>query len=51
MGLHEDYSEAVEKIFKEEWSVREGKEVPEAEDLAFGKSGVKLEGTVLYADC
>ena len=50
MGLHEDYSEAVEKIFKEEWSTREGKKVPESEDLRLGNDAAELEGTVLYAD-
>ena len=50
MGLHEDYSEAVEKSFKDVWSVRDGKEVPKSEDLGMGNHAVKLEGTVLYAD-
>lgn len=50
MGLFEDYSEAVEKSFEEEWAVREGKKVPESEDLGLGNNAVKLEGTVLYAD-
>ncbi len=50
MGLHEDYSEAVEKSFKDVWSVRDGNEVPESEDLGMGNHAVKLEGTVLYAD-
>ena len=50
MSLVEDYSNAVEEIFKQQWSVQEGKKVPESEDLALGNDAVKLNGTVLYAD-
>ena len=50
MSLVEDYSSEVEEIFKQQWSVREGKKVPESEDLALGNDAVKLDGTVLYAD-
>ena len=50
MSLVEDYSKAVEEIFKEKWSTREGKKVPESEDIALGNDAVKLDGTVLYAD-
>ena len=50
MSLVEDYSKAVEEIFKEKWSTREGRKVPESEDLALGNDAVKLNGTVLYAD-
>ena len=50
MSLVEDYSNEVEEIFKQQWSVREGKKVPKSEDLALGNDAVKLDGTVLYAD-
>ena len=50
MSLVEDYTEAVEKIFKEEWSVREGRKIPESNEVALGNEAVKLNGTVLYAD-
>ena len=50
MSLVEDYSKVVEEIFKEKWSIREGRKVPESEDLALGNDAVKLDGTVLYAD-
>ena len=50
MSLIEDYSNAVEEIFKEKWSTREGRKVPESEDLALSNDAVKLNGTVLYAD-
>ena len=50
MSLVEDYSKAVRKIFREAWTTREGKKVPESEDLGLGNDAVKLDGTVLYAD-
>ena len=50
MGLVEDYSKVVEEIFKKKWSIREGRKVPESEDLALSNDAVKLNGTVLYAD-
>lgn len=37
-------------IFKTTWNTREGKQVPDAEDIALGNEAVQLEGTVLYAD-
>ena len=50
MGLTEDYSNEVEEIFKQKWDTREGKKVPESEDLGLGNDAVILDGTVLYAD-
>lgn len=50
MSLVEDYTEAVEKIFKDTWTTRDGQKVPESEDLGLGNDAVKLDGTVLYAD-
>lgn len=50
MSLVEDYTKAVEKIFKEQWSTREGRKVPESNEVALGNEAVELEGTVLYAD-
>ena len=50
MSLIEDYSKVVEDIFKEKWSTREGRKVPESEELGLGNDAVKLDGTVLYAD-
>ena len=50
MSLVEDYTEAVEKIFKDTWTTRDGQKVPESEDLRLGNDAVKLDGTVLYAD-
>ena len=50
MSLVKDYTEAVEKIFKDTWTTRDGQKVPESEDLGLGNNAVKLDGTVLYAD-
>ena len=50
MSLGEEFADEVQKIFTEKWSTREGKKVPESEDLALGNDAVKLDGTVLYAD-
>ena len=50
MSLVKDYSKVVEEIFKEKWSIREGRKVPESEELGLGNDAVKLDGTVLYAD-
>jgi class 3 adenylate cyclase len=50
MGISEDLAAAVANIFGEQWTKREGRKVPEAEDLPLGNTGVELEGVVLYAD-
>ena len=50
MSLVEDYTEVVEKIFRDTWTIRDGQKVPESEDLGLGNDAVKLDGTVLYAD-
>ncbi len=50
MALGEDLKKEVLDIFKAVWELRDGTVVPEAEDLKLGNEGVKLDGTVLYAD-
>lgn len=50
MSLGEEFANEVWKIFKQVWSTREGKKVPESGDLALGNDAVMLDGTVLYAD-
>ena len=51
MPLRDELSEEVDKIFRTTWDVRDGREVPEAEDVALGNEAVKLEeAVVLYAD-
>jgi class 3 adenylate cyclase len=40
----------VREILSTKWQTREGRKVPEAEDVRLGNDAVKLKGTVLYAD-
>jgi class 3 adenylate cyclase len=48
--LKPELETAVEDIFKDAWSERDGQVVPEPEDLKLGNDAVKLNATVLYAD-
>jgi len=48
--LGQQLEEEVKRIFRENWSVRDGQKVPESEDLQLGNDAVRLDGTVLYAD-
>lgn len=51
MALRDEISEEVDKIFRTTWDVRDGREVPESEDVALGNQAVRLEeAVVLYAD-
>lgn len=50
MGITTDLTAEVVKVFKENWTQREGKQVPETPDLQLGNDAVKLTGTVMYAD-
>ncbi len=40
----------IKTIFSTKWSVRDGRQVPEAEDIRLGNDAVSIDGTVLYAD-
>ena len=50
MGLADDLNSEVRKILREQWTTREGRVVPESQDLKLGNDAVILDGTVLYAD-
>lgn len=51
MSLSEDLGEQVATIFREHWSTREGKVVPDPSDLLLGNDGIEFErATILYAD-
>lgn len=50
MALSDDLKQAVGAIYAERWDPRDGKVVPEADDLTLGNDAVKLHGVVLYAD-
>jgi class 3 adenylate cyclase len=49
MSLKELIAEA-EEILRTKWETRDGRKVPEAEDVDLDNDAVTLEGTVLYAD-
>ena len=40
----------VKSILSTKWVTRDGRKVPEAEDVQLGNDAVKIKGTVLYAD-
>jgi class 3 adenylate cyclase len=50
MSLKEDLETSVAKIFKDQWTTRDGTVVPESDDLKLGNDAVLLDATVLYAD-
>lgn len=50
MSMSDEMLKEVREIFKTNWQSREGRKVPEAEDVQLGNDAVNLNGTVLYAD-
>lgn len=48
--LGEQLTDEVKTIFRKQWSTREGKKVPDSEDIQLGNDAVTLKATVLYAD-
>lgn len=50
MSLREELISKVEDIFKYQWRKRDGRKVPEPDDLQLTNDAVILDGTVLYAD-
>jgi class 3 adenylate cyclase len=50
MGFSQDIREEVKKIIRSRWSVREGKKIPDVEDLKLTNDAVTFEAVVLYAD-
>ncbi|GEM_PF-144366 len=46
----EEIADEIRKILRDKWETRDGEKIPEAEDLKLSNDGVKLDGTVLYAD-
>jgi class 3 adenylate cyclase len=50
MSLGDDLKVEVKKIFSQQWSTRDGQQVPDYDDLKLSNDAVKLDGTVLYAD-
>lgn len=50
MALKEDLEDYVGKALREFWTTREGRKVPETNDLTMSNDAVRLDATVLYAD-
>lgn len=50
MKSSKDILREVREVFETKWDTREGRKVPEPEDLQLGNDAVLLDGTVLYAD-
>ena len=50
MSLSKDFTKSVRKIFRETWTTRKGRKVPEPKELGLGNNAVELDGTILYAD-
>lgn len=50
MSLADDLTAEVVKILKEQWTTRDGRQVPDTPDLKLANDAVKLNATVLYAD-
>lgn len=50
MTLRKDLEKQVGKIFKDQWTERNGQKVPSAEALLLSNDAVKLHAVVLYAD-
>ena len=50
MDLKDDLSKEVRDILRLDWKEREGRKVPEAENVQLGNDAVMINGTVLYAD-
>lgn len=45
-----DVLQEVKAIFGNKWQTRQGRKVPEANEVQFGNDAVSINGTVLYAD-
>ena len=50
MGIIGDLATEVTSILATRWQSRDGRVVPEPEDVELGNDAVKIDGTVLYAD-
>ncbi|HYF13858.1 MAG TPA: adenylate/guanylate cyclase domain-containing protein [Phycisphaerales bacterium] len=48
--MTEDLNAEVNKIIKAQWTMTDGRVVPETEDIELGSTGVSLDATCLYAD-
>lgn len=50
MALGDDLRQEVRSILRTSWQTRDGRTVPDAEDVKLDNDAVKIDATVLYAD-
>ena len=50
MGLKADLESQVSRIYGDQWKRRDGRKVPEDDDLSSGNDAVDLEAAILYTD-
>lgn len=50
MKTSEEIINDIKGILRTKWETRDGRKVPEAEEIQLGNHAVELDGTVLYAD-
>ena len=50
MGIKADLESQVSRIYWEQWKRRDGRKVPEDDDLSSGNDAVDLEAAILYTD-
>ena len=50
MAFRDELEVYVQNVLDEQWERRQGKEIPDPEDLPLKNLAVELEATVLYAD-
>jgi class 3 adenylate cyclase len=50
VSLLDDLNQSAWDIFRSRWNTRDGRVVPDSDDVALGNDGVELDATVLYAD-
>lgn len=50
MKSSDDILTDVRNVLSTKWKTRDGRKVPEAEDIKLGNDAIKIGGTVLYAD-
>ena len=50
MTIRTELEDFVAKTFREQWATRDGRVVPETDDVALNNLAVTLDATVLYAD-
>jgi class 3 adenylate cyclase len=50
MSLRQHLQETVHDVFFQEWTEREGRQIPEDSSVQLGNDAVKIDATVLYAD-